>query len=51
MYVVTDAGAEPVPRTEVEGGLADSVDSWKARQRETLGPLAAVAPQRLVRSV
>jgi len=41
MYVVTGGGARPVPREEIEGGLADSVDAWKARQRETLGPLAA----------
>lgn len=39
MHVVTRAGARPVPRAEIEGGLADSVDAWKARQRETLGPL------------
>lgn len=39
MHVVTRAGAAPVPREEIEGGLADSVDAWKARQRETLGPL------------
>ena len=40
MYVVTAGGARPVPREEIEGGLAGSVDAWKARQRETLGPLA-----------
>lgn len=44
MYVVTPAGAREVPRAELEGGLSDSVDAWKARQRETLGPLAAPAP-------
>ncbi|HVE68882.1 MAG TPA: hypothetical protein VNB64_09910 [Solirubrobacteraceae bacterium] len=40
MYVVTSGGARPVPREEIEGGLADSVEAWKERQRETLGPLA-----------
>ena len=40
MYVVSADGARPVPREEIEGGLAGSVDAWKARQRETLGPLA-----------
>jgi 20S proteasome alpha/beta subunit len=41
MYVITPRdGARPVPRDEIEGGLADSVDAWKARQRESLGPLA-----------
>jgi 20S proteasome alpha/beta subunit len=43
MAVVTATGARAVPPAEVEGGLADSVDAWKARQRETLGPLAAPA--------
>jgi len=41
MYAVTPAGAQRVAREEIEGGLADSVDAWKERQRETLGPLAA----------
>jgi 20S proteasome alpha/beta subunit len=41
MYVVTAAGAEPVPQDEIEGALADAVDLWKARQREALGPLVA----------
>jgi 20S proteasome alpha/beta subunit len=40
MYVVTAAGATRVPRAEIDGGLADSVDAWKARQSESLGPLA-----------
>ena len=44
MSVVTAAGVRPVPRAEVEGGLSDSVDAWKVRQRETLGPLAPPAP-------
>ena len=45
MSVVTRAGVHEVPRTELEGGpLSDSVDAWKARQRETLGPLAPPAP-------
>jgi proteasome beta subunit len=39
MYVVTGAGAARVPRDELDGGLADSVDAWRARQRESLGPL------------
>ena len=44
MYVVTEAGACEVATAELEGGLADSVDAWTARQRETLGPLAAWGP-------
>lgn len=44
MAVVTAAGVRAVPKTEIEGGLSDSVDAWKARQRETLGPLAPPAP-------
>jgi proteasome beta subunit len=40
MSVVTAAGAREVSRLELEGALSDSVDAWKARQRETLGPLA-----------
>jgi proteasome beta subunit len=40
MYVVTAAGAERVPADELAGGISDSVDTWKARQREALGPLA-----------
>jgi proteasome beta subunit len=51
MYVVTVDGAQEVPAAELDGGLADSVDAWKARQRETLGPLAAAGAEvRLVRS-
>jgi proteasome beta subunit len=46
MYAVTAAGARRVPREEVEGGLADSVEAWKERQRETLGPLAAAGRPR-----
>lgn len=45
MYVVTDDGAREVPAAELDGGLADSVDAWKARQRETLGPLAAAGAE------
>lgn len=45
MYVVTAEGAAEVPEEEVDGGLADSVDAWKARQRETLGPLAAAGAE------
>lgn len=48
MYVVTADGAREVTAAELEGGLADSVDAWKARQRETLGPLAAGIDVRLV---
>ena len=44
MAVVTGAGVRAVPRGEIAGGLSDSVDAWKARQRETLGPLAPPAP-------
>jgi 20S proteasome alpha/beta subunit len=44
MTAVTAAGVRPVPRAEIEGGLSDSVDAWKVRQRETLGPLAPPAP-------
>ena len=48
MTVVTATGVRAVPRAEIEGGLSDSVDAWKARQRETLGPLAP--PAALVRT-
>jgi proteasome beta subunit len=48
MYVVTADGAREVTAVELEGGLADSVEAWKARQRETLGPLAAGVDVRLV---
>lgn len=41
MYVVTRDGAQRVPERELAGGISDSVDAWKARQREALGPLAA----------
>jgi proteasome beta subunit len=44
MSVVTGRGVRPVPRAEIQGGLSDSVDAWKVRQRETLGPLAPPAP-------
>ena len=44
MAVVTASGVTSVPRAEIEGGLSDSVDAWKARQRESLGPLAPPAP-------
>ncbi|HEV2814864.1 MAG TPA: hypothetical protein VGW10_16535, partial [Solirubrobacteraceae bacterium] len=44
MSVVTASGVRTVPRAEIEGGLSDSVDAWKARQRESLGPLASPAP-------
>lgn len=44
MAVVTAGGVREVPRAEIQGGLSDSVDEWKARQRETLGPLAPPAP-------
>ena len=40
MYVITGEGARAVPASELDGGLADSVEAWKCRQRETLGPLA-----------
>ena len=49
MSVVTDGGRpRGTARAEIEGGLSDSVDAWKARQRETLGPLAP--PAAVVRS-
>lgn len=41
MYVVTAEHAAPVRRDEIDGGLADAVELWRARQREALGPLAA----------
>jgi 20S proteasome alpha/beta subunit len=41
MYVVTADGARPVAQDEIDGGLADAVELWRARQREALGPLAA----------
>ena len=44
MSVVTATGVRVVPRAEIEGALSDSVDAWKARQRESLGPLAPPAP-------
>lgn len=40
MYTVVGDGATPIPRAEIDGGLADSVELWKARQQEALGPLA-----------
>lgn len=40
MYVLDREGARPVPREEIDGCLADSVDTWKARQFEVLGPLS-----------
>jgi ATP-dependent protease HslVU (ClpYQ) peptidase subunit len=40
MYVVDEEGARTVPSEEVNGGLADSVHLWKARQFETLEPLS-----------
>jgi 20S proteasome alpha/beta subunit len=43
MWVVTPRASYPVPREELDGRLSDSVDSWKARQREALGPLAPPA--------
>jgi 20S proteasome alpha/beta subunit len=43
MYTITRAGARRVPREELDGGLSDSVDAWRARQREALGPLATSA--------
>lgn len=46
LYVVSDGRAEPVAREEVEHGLADSVEAWMQRQRETLGPLAGHAAER-----
>jgi proteasome beta subunit len=40
MAVVTpDAGAVEVSREDLDGCLSDSVDAWKARQRESLGAL------------
>ncbi|HEU4658565.1 MAG TPA: hypothetical protein VFR97_13640 [Capillimicrobium sp.] len=40
MAVVTPGGgAREVPREDLDGGLSDSVDAWKARQRESLGAL------------
>ena len=44
MLVVTAHGVAEVPRAEIRGGLSDSVDAWKVRQRESLGPLAPPAP-------
>lgn len=40
MYVITADGAERVAREELDGGLADAVELWRAGQRETLGRLA-----------
>jgi hypothetical protein len=44
MSVVTADGVREVPRAEIAGALSDSVDAWKVRQRESLGPLAPPAP-------
>ena len=41
MYVVTTDGTQRVPQDELDGGLADAVELWRARQREALGALAA----------
>jgi 20S proteasome alpha/beta subunit len=41
LYVVREGESARVPPEEVANGLADSVEAWKERQRETLGPLAA----------
>jgi 20S proteasome alpha/beta subunit len=41
MYVVTADGATHVPQEEIDGALSDAVELWKARQRETLGPLVS----------
>jgi 20S proteasome alpha/beta subunit len=41
MYVVTADGVQRVPQDEIDGGLSDAVELWRARQREALGPLAA----------
>jgi proteasome beta subunit len=41
MYVVTTEGTQRIGQSEIEGGLADAVELWRARQREALGPLAA----------
>ena len=41
MYVVTTDGTQRVPQDEIDGGLADAVELWRARQREALGALAA----------
>lgn len=41
MYVVTASGTERIEQEEIDGGLADAVGLWRARQREALGPLAA----------
>ncbi len=40
LYVADEGGTRPVPAEEVATALADSVDVWKAHQRETLGALA-----------
>jgi 20S proteasome alpha/beta subunit len=41
MYVVTVDGTQSVSQDEIDGGLADAVELWRARQREALGALAA----------
>ena len=51
MYLVTAAGARPVHREEIDRELAGSVDAWKARQRESLGPLAPALALESVRRV
>ena len=44
MVAVTPEGVHEIPRTELDGSLADSVDAWKLSQRDMLGPLAAPVP-------
>ena len=43
MAVVTEAGVRAIAPAELQA-LGDSVDAWKTRQRESLGPLAPPAP-------
>ncbi len=48
MAVVTPGdGATEVARDDLDGGLSDSVDAWKERQRESLGPLGPAPAERL----
>lgn len=49
MSVVTPGdGAVEVSRADLDGGLSDSVDAWKARQRESLGALGPPPPPSLI---
>jgi 20S proteasome alpha/beta subunit len=43
MVTATSDGVDVVTRDELDYAIADAVELWKQRQRETLGPLGAAA--------